>query len=80
MNECEQSKTESYRMSRKYEELLTQLSEFLDTDIKEKEKPQEHLMSKVIMYRQEFLSYIWTRFIKTFYCVLGIYTGVTKLA
>uniref|UniRef100_A0A8C3KW62 Coiled-coil domain containing 170 n=1 Tax=Chrysolophus pictus TaxID=9089 RepID=A0A8C3KW62_CHRPC len=46
LNECEESKTESYKMSRKYEELLTQLSEFLDTDIKEKEKPEEHLMLK----------------------------------
>uniref|UniRef100_A0A8C2T4Y7 Coiled-coil domain containing 170 n=2 Tax=Coturnix japonica TaxID=93934 RepID=A0A8C2T4Y7_COTJA len=46
LNECEESKKESYRMSRRYEELLSQLSEFLDTDIKGKEKPQEHLMSK----------------------------------
>lgn len=56
LNECEQSKTESYRMSRKYEELLTQLSEFLDTDIKEKEKPQEHLMSKVCEICKENLA------------------------
>lgn len=72
MNDCEESKTESYKMSRKYEELVTQLSEFLDTDIKGKEKPEEHLMLKVIDYMQArvfFLSYIWTRFIKTFYCV-----------
>ncbi|XP_021237919.1 coiled-coil domain-containing protein 170-like isoform X6 [Numida meleagris] len=56
LNECEESKTESYKVSRKYEELLTQLSEFLDTDIKEKEKPQEHLMSKVCEIRKENLS------------------------
>lgn len=73
MNDCEESKTESYKMSRKYEELVTQLSEFLDTDIKGKEKPEEHLMLKVIDYMQArvffVLSYVWTRFIKTFYCV-----------
>uniref|UniRef100_A0A8C9EKZ0 Coiled-coil domain containing 170 n=1 Tax=Pavo cristatus TaxID=9049 RepID=A0A8C9EKZ0_PAVCR len=56
LNECEESKTESYKMSRKYEELLTQLSEFLDTDIKEKEKPQEHLMSKACEIYKENLA------------------------
>ncbi|NXS91855.1 CC170 protein, partial [Jacana jacana] len=47
LKECEESMTQASKISRKYEELLTQLSGFLDTDIREKEKPQEHLMSKV---------------------------------
>ncbi|KFP03264.1 Coiled-coil domain-containing protein 170, partial [Calypte anna] len=47
LNDCEESMTQASKISRKYEELLTQLSGFLDTDIREKEKPQEHLMSKV---------------------------------
>ncbi|KFV12425.1 Coiled-coil domain-containing protein 170, partial [Pterocles gutturalis] len=47
LNECEESMTEASKISRKYEELLSQLSGFLDIDIREKEKPQEHLMSKV---------------------------------
>ncbi|KAM9240238.1 coiled-coil domain-containing protein 170 [Leptosomus discolor] len=47
LNEYEESMTQASKISRKYEELLTQLSGFLDTDIREKEKPQEYLMSKV---------------------------------
>ncbi|NXE11284.1 CC170 protein, partial [Lophotis ruficrista] len=47
LNECEESMTQASKISRKYEELLIELSGFLDTDIREKEKPQEHLMSKV---------------------------------
>ncbi|NXE98148.1 CC170 protein, partial [Menura novaehollandiae] len=47
LNDCEENKTRASKISRKYEELLTQLSGFLDTDIREKEKPQEHLTSKV---------------------------------
>ncbi|NXF51221.1 CC170 protein, partial [Oceanites oceanicus] len=47
LNECEESMTQASKISRKYEELLTQLSGFLDTDIREKEKPQERLMLKV---------------------------------
>ncbi|NXN36915.1 CC170 protein, partial [Rhinoptilus africanus] len=47
LKEYEESMTQASKISRKYEELLTQLSGFLDTDIREKEKPQEHLMSKV---------------------------------
>ncbi|XP_071596684.1 coiled-coil domain-containing protein 170-like isoform X8 [Heliangelus exortis] len=47
LNDCEESMTQASKISSKYEELLTQLSGFLDTDIREKEKPQEHLMSKV---------------------------------
>ncbi|NXG75377.1 CC170 protein, partial [Baryphthengus martii] len=47
LNECEESMTQASKMSRKYEELLTQLSGFLDVDIRGKEKPQEHLMLKV---------------------------------
>ncbi|XP_074000706.1 coiled-coil domain-containing protein 170 [Numenius arquata] len=47
LKEREESMTQVSKMSRKYEELLTQLSGFLDTDIREKEKPQEHLTSKV---------------------------------
>uniref|UniRef100_A0A8C6J225 Uncharacterized protein n=1 Tax=Melopsittacus undulatus TaxID=13146 RepID=A0A8C6J225_MELUD len=47
LKECEEGMTQASKISRKYEELLTELSGLLDTDIKEKEKPQEHLMSKV---------------------------------
>ncbi|KGL92513.1 Coiled-coil domain-containing protein 170, partial [Charadrius vociferus] len=47
LNECEENVTQASKISRKYEELLTQLSGFLDTDITEKEKPQEHIMSKI---------------------------------
>ncbi|NXT28415.1 CC170 protein, partial [Syrrhaptes paradoxus] len=47
LNECEEKMTQASKISRKYEELLSQLSGFLDIDIREKEKPQEHLMSKV---------------------------------
>ncbi|NXJ67414.1 CC170 protein, partial [Rostratula benghalensis] len=47
LKECEESMTQASKISRKHEELLTQLSGFLDTDIREKDKPQEHLMSKV---------------------------------
>ncbi|NXA39207.1 CC170 protein, partial [Eudromia elegans] len=46
LNECEESKTQALKISRKHEELLVQLSGFLDTDIGEKEEPQEHLISK----------------------------------
>lgn len=66
MNDCEESKTESYKMSRKYEELVTQLSEFLDTDIKGKEKPEEHLMLKVIICRQEFFFFFVIRMDKIY--------------
>ncbi|NXH20340.1 CC170 protein, partial [Bucco capensis] len=47
LNECEESMAQTSKISREYEELLTQFSGFLDTDIREKENPQEHLMSKV---------------------------------
>ncbi|NXI55331.1 CC170 protein, partial [Chloroceryle aenea] len=47
LNECEESRTQASKISKKYEELLAKLSGFLDMDIREKEKPQEHLMSKV---------------------------------
>ncbi|NXP03290.1 CC170 protein, partial [Thinocorus orbignyianus] len=47
LKECEESMTQASKVNRKYEELLTQLSGFLDTDIREKEKPEEHVMSKV---------------------------------
>ncbi|XP_035178859.1 coiled-coil domain-containing protein 170 isoform X4 [Oxyura jamaicensis] len=56
LSECEESKTQASKISRKYEELLSQLSEFLDTDIREKEKPQEHLMSKVCEICKENLA------------------------
>ncbi|NWX97619.1 CC170 protein, partial [Nothoprocta ornata] len=46
LNECEESKTQALKISRKHEELLVQLSGFLDTDIGEKEEPQEHLILK----------------------------------
>uniref|UniRef100_A0A8C5T9J0 Coiled-coil domain containing 170 n=1 Tax=Malurus cyaneus samueli TaxID=2593467 RepID=A0A8C5T9J0_9PASS len=44
---CEENMTQASKISKKYEELLTQLSGFLDIDIREQEKPQEHLTSKV---------------------------------
>ncbi|NXN91327.1 CC170 protein, partial [Rhinopomastus cyanomelas] len=47
LNECEEHMSQASKISRKYEELLAQLSGFLDTTIKGKEKPQEYLMSKV---------------------------------
>ncbi|NXP55742.1 CC170 protein, partial [Heliornis fulica] len=47
LNECEESMAQASEISRKYEDLLTQLSGFLDINIREKVKPQEHLMSKV---------------------------------
>ncbi|XP_062429040.1 coiled-coil domain-containing protein 170 [Rhea pennata] len=46
LNEREESKTEALKISRKHEELLVQLSEFLDTDIREKEEAEEHLILK----------------------------------
>ncbi|NWS72420.1 CC170 protein, partial [Crotophaga sulcirostris] len=53
LTKCEESWTQASKISRKYEELLTQLSGFLDTDIRQKEKPQEYLMSKVSEIREE---------------------------
>ncbi|KAF4796316.1 coiled-coil domain containing 170 [Turdus rufiventris] len=47
LNECEENLTQASKISQNYEELLTHLSGFLDIDIREKEKPQEHLASKV---------------------------------
>lgn len=47
MNECKENMTQASKISKNYEELLTQMSGFLDIDIREKEKPQEHLTSKV---------------------------------
>ncbi|KFQ32975.1 Coiled-coil domain-containing protein 170, partial [Merops nubicus] len=47
LKEYEESMTQASEMSRKYEELLTQLSGSLQTDIRGEEKPQEHLMSKI---------------------------------
>ncbi|NXS31092.1 CC170 protein, partial [Pomatostomus ruficeps] len=47
LKECEKNLTQASKISKNYEELLTQLSGFLDTDIREKEKSQEHLTSKV---------------------------------
>lgn len=47
MNECKENMTQASKISKNYEELLTQISGFLDIDIREKEKPQEHLTSKV---------------------------------
>ncbi|KAK2531390.1 Ccdc170 [Columba guinea] len=56
LNQCEESMTQASKISRKYEEFLTQLSGFLDTDIREKEKPQEYLTSKVSEIRKENLT------------------------
>ncbi|NXV46971.1 CC170 protein, partial [Uria aalge] len=56
LKEYEESVTQASKTSRKYEELLTQLSGFLGTDISEKEKPQEHLMSKVSEICEENLT------------------------
>ncbi|XP_041279627.1 coiled-coil domain-containing protein 170-like isoform X2 [Onychostruthus taczanowskii] len=47
LNEYEENMTQSSKISKNYEELLAHLSGFLDIDIREKEKPQEHLTSKV---------------------------------
>ncbi|KAI1240908.1 coiled-coil domain-containing protein 170, partial [Lamprotornis superbus] len=47
LNECEDNMTKASKISQNYEELLTHLSGFLDIDIREKEKPREHLTSKV---------------------------------
>lgn len=49
LNACEEDMTQASKISKAYEELLTDLSGFLDIDIREKEKPQEHLTSKVIV-------------------------------
>lgn len=49
LNECEENMTQASKISQNYEELLTHLSGFLDIDIRGKEKPQEHLASKVIV-------------------------------
>ncbi|NWQ75247.1 CC170 protein, partial [Columbina picui] len=56
LNQCEESMTQASKISRKYEDFLTQLSGFLDTDIREKEKPQECLTSKVSEIRKENLT------------------------
>uniref|UniRef100_A0A8B9J2U5 Coiled-coil domain containing 170 n=1 Tax=Amazona collaria TaxID=241587 RepID=A0A8B9J2U5_9PSIT len=56
LKECEESMTQASKISRKYEDLLTELSGLLDADIKEKEKPQEHLMSKVSEICEENLT------------------------
>ncbi|OPJ72913.1 coiled-coil domain-containing protein 170 isoform B [Patagioenas fasciata monilis] len=56
LNQCEESMTQASKISRKYEEFLAQLSGFLDTDIREKEKPQECLTSKVSEIRKENLT------------------------
>ncbi|NWV08866.1 CC170 protein, partial [Ptilonorhynchus violaceus] len=56
LNECEENMAQASKISKKYEELLTQLSGFLDIDIREKEKPQEHLTSKVSEICKENLS------------------------
>lgn len=49
LNECEENMAQASKISKTYEELLTDLSGFLDIDIREKEKPQEYLTSKVIV-------------------------------
>ncbi|NXW87240.1 CC170 protein, partial [Alopecoenas beccarii] len=56
LNQCEESMTQASKISRKYEEFLTQLSGFLDTDIREEENPQECLTSKVSEIRKENLT------------------------
>ncbi|NXS79643.1 CC170 protein, partial [Erpornis zantholeuca] len=47
LNECKENLTQASKISKKYEDLLTEISGFLDIDIREKEKPQEYLASKV---------------------------------
>lgn len=49
LNECEENMAQASKISKTYEELLTDLSGFLDIDIREKEKPQEYLTSKVLV-------------------------------
>ncbi|KAJ7400750.1 coiled-coil domain-containing protein 170 [Pitangus sulphuratus] len=56
LNKSEENMTQASKISRKYEELLIQLSGFLDADIREKEKPQEYLMSKVSEICEENLT------------------------
>ncbi|KAL2306407.1 hypothetical protein Nmel_004325 [Mimus melanotis] len=57
LNECEENMTKASKISQNYEELLTHLSGFLDIDIREKEKPQEHLTSKVIVASKKLLTF-----------------------
>ncbi|NWU93450.1 CC170 protein, partial [Upupa epops] len=56
LNEREEHMTQASKISKKYEELLAQLSGFLGTNIKEEEKPQEYLIAKVSEICQENLS------------------------
>ncbi|NXC09459.1 CC170 protein, partial [Orthonyx spaldingii] len=56
LNECEENKTQASKISQNYEELLTQLTGFLDIDIRENEKPQERLTSKVSEICEENLT------------------------
>ncbi|XP_042704187.2 coiled-coil domain-containing protein 170 isoform X4 [Chrysemys picta bellii] len=46
LDECEESKNQASKISWKHGEFLTQLSGFLDVDIRGKEEPHKHLISK----------------------------------
>nr|XP_005301455.1 coiled-coil domain-containing protein 170 isoform X1 [Chrysemys picta bellii] len=53
LDECEESKNQASKISWKHGEFLTQLSGFLDVDIRGKEEPHKHLISKVNQMHKE---------------------------
>ncbi|XP_075780559.1 coiled-coil domain-containing protein 170 isoform X4 [Pelodiscus sinensis] len=53
LNECEESKNQVSEISWKHGEFLAQLSGFLDVDIRGKEEPHKHLISKVSELHKE---------------------------
>ncbi|XP_037750930.1 coiled-coil domain-containing protein 170 isoform X2 [Chelonia mydas] len=53
LNECEESKNQASKISWKHGEFLAQLSGFLDVDIRGKEEPHKHLISKVNQMHKE---------------------------
>uniref|UniRef100_A0A8C4WPJ7 Coiled-coil domain containing 170 n=1 Tax=Gopherus evgoodei TaxID=1825980 RepID=A0A8C4WPJ7_9SAUR len=53
LNECEESKNRASKISWKHGEFLAQLSGFLDVDIRGKEEPHKHLISKVNQMHKE---------------------------
>ncbi|XP_061480118.1 coiled-coil domain-containing protein 170 isoform X2 [Rhineura floridana] len=53
LNECEESKTQASKASRKHSEFIAQLCHFFDMGIREKEEPQEILLSKISDIHEE---------------------------
>ncbi|CAM4646467.1 unnamed protein product [Lepidochelys kempii] len=53
LNECEESKNQASKISWKHGEFLAQLSGFLDVNIRGKEEPHKHLISKVNQMHKE---------------------------